>query len=181
MRSAELQHLYYYNYWATSRILDTASKLPAGVLSASGPMAHDSLLGTLAHALAGEIVWRVRCQEGRSPTALPGVKEFPDLGALRKRWPAEEAAMRGYLAGLDDSGLDRVVRYRSTLDARDHETPLWQILLHLVNHGTQHRGEAGAELTRLGFSPGDVDYMVYIRAVKSPEPGRLWLSAGPSH
>ena len=87
--------------------------------------------------------------------------------------------MRGYLAGLDDAGLDRVVRYRST-DAREHETPLWQILLHLANHGTQHRAEAGAELTRLGFSPGDVDYMVYIRTVKGPEAGRLWLSAGPS-
>lgn len=179
MRIAELQHLYDYNYWAAARVLYTASKLPDGALSATAQMAHDSLLGTLAHALAGEIVWRARCQEGRSPAALSTVKEFPDLGALRERWLAEEAAMRGYLAGLDDSGLDRVVQYRST-DAREHETPLWQILLHLVNHGTQHRGEAGAELTRLGFSPGDVDYMVYIRTVKGPKAGRLWLSGGQS-
>ncbi len=89
--------------------------------------------------------------------------------------------MRGYLDGLDDSGLERVVRYRSTLDTREHATPLWQILLHLVNHGTQHRAEAGAELTRLGFSPGDVDYIVYIRTVKGPKPGLLWLSGGVSY
>ncbi len=84
--------------------------------------------------------------------------------------------MRAYLKGLSDSALENVMRYRSTLD-KEYVAPLWQVLLHLANHGTQHRSEVAAELTRAGRSPGDLDYMVYIRR---PEPftfDRAWITS----
>jgi uncharacterized damage-inducible protein DinB len=164
MKTSEVLHLYSYTCWATARILRTAARVTPDVLAKPAGLAHGSMLGTLAHILGGEWVWRVRCEEGRSPGALLSAREFPDLAALERRWSGEERAMRRYLAGLSDAGLERVVRYRSTLDNREYATPLWQVLLHLVNHGTQHRGEVAAELTRAGHSPGDIDYIVYIRS-----------------
>ena len=86
--------------------------------------------------------------------------------------------MRAYLKALSDSGLENVMRYRSTLDNKEYVTPLWQVLLHLANHGTQHRSEVAAELTRAGRSPGNLDYIVYIRR---PEPftfDRTWITSG---
>jgi uncharacterized damage-inducible protein DinB len=176
MRASEVRQLYDYNYWATARILAAAEKAPSHDTAVPAPMAHGSVLGTLAHTLAAEVVWRVRCEEGRSPASIATARDFPDLSVLRERWVREEAAMRGFLAGLDDAALDRVVRYRST-DRHEHENALWQILLHLANHGTQHRGEAGAELTRLGSSPGDIDFMLYLRTVNAP--ARTWLAPSP--
>ncbi len=43
---------------------------------------------------------------------------------------------------------------------------LWQLMLHLINHGTQHRSEAAALLTGYGQSPGDLDLILYLRKAK---------------
>ena len=178
MRKSQILHLYDYNYWANARILDTASLVSPEVLVRPMGMSHGSMHGTLVHALAGEWIWRVRCQDGVSPRSLLSASDFPDLPSVRGRWAEEEGAMRAYLKALSDSGLENVMRYRSTLDNKEYVTPLWQVLLHLANHGTQHRSEVAAELTRAGRSPGNLDYIVYIR---QPEPftfDRTWITSG---
>ena len=70
--------------------------------------------------------------------------------------------MRAFLAGLTDDDLQRIVHYRTTKGVQG-ENPLWQLLLHVVNHGTQHRAEAAIMLTQHGCSPGDVDLIVFLR------------------
>ncbi len=69
--------------------------------------------------------------------------------------------MRGFLARLKDEDLLRVVSYKNT-KGRPLAYPLWQLMAHVVNHGTQHRAEAAAMLTELGHSPGDVDLVYFL-------------------
>lgn len=70
--------------------------------------------------------------------------------------------MRSYLAGLTDEDLSSIIKYSRT-EGTWIETPLWQILLHVINHGTQSRSEAAIILSQLGHSPGDLDYMIFLR------------------
>ncbi len=176
MRADQIRQLYDYNYWATARILAASSRANADAVLRPNGLAHSSIFATLVHALESEWGWRTRSQERSSPTTLIAASEFADLAALRRRWSTEERAMRGYLATLTDGLLDSEIEYRST-KGKEYVNPLWQILLHLLNHGTQHRAEAAAELTRLGCSPGDIDFMIYLRTATPPVPGQLRITA----
>jgi uncharacterized damage-inducible protein DinB len=162
MLQSNILTLYDYNYWANARVLGAAAHVsPAQFLAPAG-LSHGSLRGTLAHILGAEWVWRVRCQAGASPAALLAEEEFTTLGALRLRWNEEEQAMRGFLAGLDDAALRHSIHYTNTKGV-PFETVLWQILFHVVNHGTQFRSEAGVWLTQVGHSPGDLDFIAFVR------------------
>jgi uncharacterized damage-inducible protein DinB len=115
------------------------------------------------HILSAEWIWRLRCQQGVSPPTLLNEADFPTLESLRRLWRAEEDAMRAFLAGLRDEDLAGVVRYTTTRGV-SHENMLWHLLVHVVNHGTQFRAEAGVLLSEYGQSPGDLDLIAFLRA-----------------
>lgn len=162
MNRDDIRTLYDYNYWANARVLTAATGLPVEQLTAPARLSHRTLLGTLAHTLGTEIVWRLRCHEGVSPSALPTEREFPSLDAIRARWTDEEGKMRGYLASLSDHALNATVQYKTTKGVPS-ENVLWHLLLHVVNHGTQFRAEAAVALTEHGQSPGNLDMLVFLR------------------
>ncbi len=162
MRAEEIRTLFEYNTAANQRILAAAAALPPEALAEPADVSHGSLLGTLAHVFAAEWTWRMRAEEGVSPSALPGAADFPSLAALRDRLDAEDRAWEAFLAGVSEDDLARAVPYTNTRGAR-FETPFWQIALHVVNHGTQFRAEAAVLLTRHGASPGDLDLIAYLR------------------
>lgn len=162
MRIEDIQFLYDYNYWANHKILATAGMLTEGQYLAPRPYSHGGIRDTLVHILSAEWIWRVRCEEQLFPTAVLAVDDFPSLESLRRRWQHEEARMRGYVAGLSDEGLDRVVRYKTTGGVA-HENVLWQLLVHVVNHGGEHRSTVAGYLTEEGHSPGDLDMVYFAR------------------
>jgi uncharacterized damage-inducible protein DinB len=162
MRADEIRLLFAYNRWANGLIRESAARLDAEAYLAPTSLSYGSLHGTLVHILAAEAVWRARCQALASPTRVLAESDVPTLAALRDAWRAEEAAMREYLDSLGDENLARVVAYRTTSGV-PHENVRWQLLAHLVNHGTQHRAEAAILLTERGASPGDLDLIRFLR------------------
>ncbi|MBI5304926.1 MAG: DinB family protein [Chloroflexi bacterium] len=159
MDVAYFQFLYDYNYWANGRLLRAAEGISDAQFIAPTAHSHGSLRGTLAHTMMAEWIWLSRWQ-GVSPTALIREEEFPTLAALIARWRDEETKLRAFLSGLTDADLTRVIHYTNTR-GQAFARPLWEMLAHVVNHGTQHRAEASAMLTALGRSPGDWDFIYF--------------------
>ncbi len=161
MNREYIQMLYDYNYWANARIWQQAEKLDTAQLAAKTSPGMLSLQGTLVHILSAEWIWLMRWQ-GVSPDAMMRPDELATLAALRARWREEEDKTRVFLATLDDAKLQNVIQYKN-LRGEALAFPLWQMMAHLANHGTQHRAEAAAMLTDFGNSPGDLDFILYCR------------------
>lgn len=165
MNVSDLRLLWDYNYWANARILNMAQRVTDVQYGAPMPkgFSSGSLSATLAHVLAAERIWLRRCRDGVAPARLFEVGgDFPTLAALRAAWHEEEGAMRAYLNGLSEADPPRMIEYaRSTGEAL--RNPLEHILTHVVFHGMQHRAECAAMLTDFGHSPGNIDYIAYLR------------------
>ena len=162
MNRDHITMLYDYNYWANARVLKAATRVTREQFTAPARLSHGSLRGTLVHVLGTEVVWRLRCQEGVSASALPAESELSTLDALQASWAEEERKMRGYLASLTDEGLGSTLPYKTTKGV-PFENVVWHLLVHVVNHGTQFRGEAAVALTEYGQSPGDLDMLAFFR------------------
>jgi uncharacterized damage-inducible protein DinB len=162
----DIQLIYDYNYWANGKILAAAANVSDEQFVAPAPHSHGGLQGTLMHIVDTEYGWRTLFE---TSLIVPELKaaDFPALGDVAARWREEEAAMRAYLARLGDADLLGLVRYDTDTGAK-RERVLWHCLLHVANHGTQHRSEAAAILTSLGHSPGDVDFTVFLNERASP-------------
>ncbi|MGZ9166077.1 MAG: DinB family protein, partial [Anaerolineales bacterium] len=129
-------------------------------LVAPAPFPYGGLHGTLLHILEAEWSWRALFQKIEDASELLPA-DYPDLPAIETRWREEEIAMRAYLAGLRDQDMDSHLRYTTDTGIK-RDRILWHCLLHVVNHGTQHRSEAAALLTENGHSPGDLDFTVFL-------------------
>jgi uncharacterized damage-inducible protein DinB len=161
MTSDEIRTLYEYNCWANQQVLASALQVGDAAFAADCPVSHGSLRGLLVHALAVEWLWRQRCQKGTSPPHFIPGERFHQVDSVRVAWVEEARTMRRYLADLTDGLLNDTVCY-TTRRGENCDYVLWQLLVHLVNHGTQHRAEAGVCLARLDHSPGDLDFVLWL-------------------
>jgi uncharacterized damage-inducible protein DinB len=157
-----LRELFDYNYWARDRQLQACAALTEEQFLRPMGNSFSSVRDTLAHLVAVEWVWLERWL-GRSPTKIDGgeysAETFPTLGTVRERWQGVESNMRSYLSGLHDGALDRPLSY-TNLKGERCTYPLWQTLLHLVNHQTYHRGQITTLLRQLGTTAPAIDFLV---------------------
>jgi uncharacterized damage-inducible protein DinB len=164
MNKDDILTLYTYNRWANARILNASAQLTAEQFLTPASFSHGGLRGTLVHILYAEWIWRRRW-EGHSPVAWLQAEDFPTFEALRAQWNTEEQALMQFIENVSDEALNDTIEYRRT-DGGPRENILWHLMAHLVNHGTQHRSEAAAMLTDLKHSPGDIDFIVFLREMK---------------
>ena len=150
-----IKTLYDYNYWARDRILGASEGMTDEEYRKPTGFTYDGLHSILAHALAAEDVWATRFR-GEELRGLFPESEVDTLAKLKQRWSLEEARMREYLDGLTEARLEEDLVFRQR-DGSERSTPLWLLLIHVVNHGTQHRSEAAEALTMIGRSPESLD------------------------
>src|SRR5436190_1819979 len=155
MNKPDILLLYQYNHWTTEKILEVASHVTMEQFLAPAPFPHGGLQGTLVHALFAQWIWRVRW-EGTSPNYRLKPEDFLTFESLRTRFEEEEQLLMAFVENVDESRLNEKFHYNDTA-GKPQERVLWHTMVHLVNHGTQHKTEAAAILTGYGCSPGDID------------------------
>jgi uncharacterized damage-inducible protein DinB len=159
MTPDEVRTLYAYNSWANHRVLDACAPLDAAKFTQNLHSSFPSVRDTLAHIMLAEWLWLERWL-GRSP-GFPST-DFPDLAAIRSRWETIDGDLRGFVQKLSAADLDRLVEYKNT-KGHAFSNPMWQMLQHVVNHGTYHRGQITTMLRQLGATPLTTDLIAYYR------------------
>ena len=162
MNHQDLRTLLEYHYWARDRLLDALDALAPEQFTRDLGSSFKSIRDTVAHTYAAEWAWYMRWQ-GESPTALLPAADFPDVASIRAAWTAHEAKMRGFVDRLGDAGVDRMIDY-TLLNGSPGSSPIWQMLQHLVNHASYHRGQVTTMLRQLGATPAKpMDMIAFYR------------------
>jgi uncharacterized damage-inducible protein DinB len=153
-----------YNRWANARLYAAAGSLSEEEYRADRGVFFRSVHGTLNHLLVVDRLWLARITGERNPDApvrLDAIlhEERDALAAARAR---EDERIEAVVDGLDETRLAAPLRYRTTL-GWEHEQPVAEVLAHMFNHQTHHRGQAHAVLTGLGREAPPMDLVLYLR------------------
>jgi uncharacterized damage-inducible protein DinB len=163
MNLQDLRTLVDYHYWARDRLLEAIEPLSVEQLNRDLGSSFKSIRETVVHIYAAEWAWHARWQ-GNSPTALLSSDAFPDVAAIRRAWSEHEAKMRAFLDRLGEDSLSRVFEYR-LLSGQAGSSPFWQMLQHIANHASYHRGQVTTMLRQIGAQPGkSMDMIAFYRA-----------------
>ncbi len=155
----EIRELYAYTTWANDRVLDAVAELDAAAFTKDLGSSFPSVRETLVHLLAVDWVWLARWQ-GESPTGMPDSWDLSSFAAIRAKWTEVQRARTAFVAALSDADLERPVAYR-TRKGEAHVNPYGEMLRHVVNHTTHHRGQLVTMLRQLGRSAPDTDLIVF--------------------
>jgi uncharacterized damage-inducible protein DinB len=151
MNHPDLQTLLDYHYWARDRVLDAVATLTPEQFTRDLGSSFKSVRDTLVHTYSAEWAWHSRWR-GVSPTALLVPEEFPDVEVIRAGWAGLERNVRAFLTELGEPGITRVIEF-TLLNGQSGSSPVWQMVQHIVNHASYHRGQVTTMLRQLGASP----------------------------
>ena len=154
MNVEDCRTLVSFDQWASRRLLDASSLLTPEEFACDLRASFGSVRGTLLHILDGEWHW-LRFWQGHPWTPL-APEDYPDVAALQVGWTRLEQEQRAFAAHLTAESLaaKHAVRGRPYL--------LGELIQHLVNHSSYHRGQVAVLLRQLGHPPPPTDFRVFL-------------------
>lgn len=152
-----LLDLLHYNEWANGRILATIAQMEPAALATPAALDHGTAWQTLLHLVDVEWSWRLIAQGQPAPPMLWEIETVTALPQLTTFWQGEQATLRAYMESLDRAALQATIEFGAA--EAPQRAQRGQLLLHLLNHSTQHRTELARYLTDRGHSPGDLDLL----------------------
>lgn len=150
-----------YHRWSFERLYSELDQLDEHEYRADAGLYFGSIHATLNHVLLADQIWHGRLVQ--QPFAFASMRDTidDDRDGLRARLLARGALWIDYLATLDDAALAGIAEFRK-LDDSPARLPRASCMLHVFNHGTHHRGQISAVITRLGGSVPEMDLPYFL-------------------
>jgi uncharacterized damage-inducible protein DinB len=165
MTIQEIRKLFAYNAWATNRMFEALARIPEADYKRNLKSSHGSLQGTATHLVAAEKIWLSRLVKKPEP-ALMTREDAPSLQSLKKTWEDVAARTARFVSSLEDSSLEGDLEYVTT-EGKNFTNSLVQILQHVVNHSSYHRGQIAGMMRQVGAEPVHTDLIAFFRHVGS--------------
>ena len=157
----EVVDLFAFGRWANDKICEAASQLDDAAFAREVGGSFGSVRGTMLHLYGAEWVWLERFH-GRSPRAMPeDGRPVEALTDLRAKWDPVQEELRVFVSALTPEKLGATISY-SSFAGESFTRVLSDALVHLVNHGTYHRGQIRGLYEQLGLGEfPETDLMRY--------------------
>jgi uncharacterized damage-inducible protein DinB len=159
MDADAFRHFYEYHFTENRKIWDTnITSLSLEQFTHIVDYSHGSVRNQIVHLMSVDDTWFSELR-GVAPLEPFPPANFDDRKFIRAYWDNVEQRMRAYLAELrDDMLFDKPIEEPE----EDKDLIVWQVLLHVVNHGTDHRAQLLRLLNDLGVKTVSQDYIFYV-------------------
>jgi uncharacterized damage-inducible protein DinB len=157
MNASAIRQLFEYHFFENHKLIaDYASQLSPAQYIQPIAYSHGSVRDQLIHMMRVDEAWFSDLRGEALPETQDG-QDYPDLDSLWVEWVRIEQKMREYLKGVSDEEL-----MDKPLEGEDQDLRLWQVLVHVVNHGTDHRAQILRALNDLGIKTHSQDFIFYV-------------------
>jgi uncharacterized damage-inducible protein DinB len=154
------RELILYMLWADRTVLGAVREVSVEDLTRDAGVSYGSLLGTMAHMLGAQRMWLARFS-GLHLDRVLGPADFRDLISWIHGWEETAAETEAFVAGLTDEQLATPITWTNTR-GETYTLPLWQPVVHMVNHATYHRGQVISMLRQMGYAVPSTDLVYYF-------------------
>ena len=155
-----IQQVYDYTYWANRRYLAVAETLTDEQLHRMQGHSWGDVHAMFVHIMSSEWVWLQRWN-GITPKAHLNKNDFPNLASVRERWDKVEAEMYTFIESQTEASLPSKITY-SNFSGETFSVPLYQMLMHVANHETHHRGELAAMFALMNVPHPEEEVIQYF-------------------
>ena len=157
-----LQMLTRYKAWANDLLFQTLSEHPESELIAKRQIVFGNILRTLNHVYVMDVVWKAHLESRPHEFSTRNPETSPPFGELRDAQRDIDAWYIHYAQNLHESAREEVVNF-TFIGGGSGSMIRSDILLHVVNHATYHRGHIAGMIYQIPAHPPTTDLPVFLR------------------
>ena len=151
-----------YNQWANNKIIEWADQLKDEQWNQSLVSSFPSIADTVLHIVAAEKVWHDRLMKVENPVWLPFTFKGGKSEILAV-WQDSSNSLIDYTENRTNDSLNDLIAYKR-INGEAFTQPVFEILSHVFNHSTYHRGQLVTLLRQVGFTDvSSTDQLLYFR------------------
>ncbi len=156
MNADAFRRLYDYHFSENRKIWEHVEGLPYETFIQEAGYSRGSVCNQVVHLIRTDEAWFSDLRGQVEPPRFDA-GDRDDRPRIRLHWDQVEGDMRAYLSGLQDDAL----LTKPFPPGPDEKLHLWEALIHVVNHGTDHRAQILRLLNDLGVKTGPQDFAFF--------------------
>jgi uncharacterized damage-inducible protein DinB len=161
MTVKDITELFDFNLWANNRLFEAAAQLPSEQYLADYKSSHGGIHGTMTHIVGAQKIWLSRWKGTPVEPILQG-KDVASLLDLISIWEQVSSETAEFLKTMTDERLQETMT-TTTSAGKQFVNSYQQMMQHLVNHSSTHRGQVLSMIRQLGIRPPSIDLIAYYR------------------
>ena len=157
-----------FNIWANNRVCDWLDKISEQQWNQPVVSSFNSIYKTILHTVASEKIWEERLK-GKSNLEMLTATFNGSKEELLQLWKEISLKFKKMIEEMPETLFEQNLLYKNTKGV-EYNLPYYQLIAHVVNHSTYHRGQVVTMLRQVGFTDVDSTDITSYFKIKNESP-----------